>query len=175
MIKLKTIDPTVGQPIKTIYFSDEHGWCFRIAHFLGEKLILDELTEFSETKQIVSETLFNSNYDVIAYKNYLRDSSGKIVGFEEFEMLDGQLKRLNTVHLEVINKPERYIKQKWYNNLNEFVYSTESSTKFDLRYLKPNGELVKYDKLHDFLNVYKPMEFDEVRNKYLKNIIKENT
>lgn len=175
VIKLDVIEPSKGQPIKTIYFSDEQGWCFRVANFLGEKLVLDELKEFSDSKQIVSETLFNSNYEVVAYKSYLKDSAGKIIGFEEFEMVDGKLKKLNTVFLEVINKPERYLKQKWHNVQGEYVYSTELSPKSEIRYLKPNGEIVDYDELHDFLEIYKPKEFDQIGNEYLKKIIKGNT
>ncbi|MBJ8417483.1 hypothetical protein ACH8I4_15110 [Acinetobacter sp. ABJ_C3_5] len=175
MIKLDVIEPSKGQPIKTIYFSDEQGWCFRVANFLGEKLVLDELKEFSDSKQIVSETLFNSNYEVIAYKNYLKDSSGKIIGFEEFEVIGGKLKKLNTVHVEVIFKPERYLKQQWLNAQGEYVYSTESNSESEFRYLKPNGEVVDYDELNDFLEIYKPKEFGEIGKEYLERIIKENT
>lgn len=175
MIKLNINEPSYGQPIKTIYFSDEQGWCFRVANFLGEKLVLDELKEFSDSKQIVSETLFNSNYEVVAYKSYLRDSAGKIIGFEEFEMIDGKLTKLNTVQLEVINKPERYLQQKWHNAQGEYVYSIEYSPDSELKYLKPDGEIVNYDELHDFLEIYKPKEFGEIGNEYLKQIVKENT
>lgn len=175
MIKLNVVEPSKGQPIKTIYFEDEQGWCFRVAHFLGEKLILDELKEFSSTKQIVSETLFNSNYEVVAYKNYLKDSAGKIIGTEDYKIVNGQLQKLNSMLFEVINRDEHHIRQKWHNDQEEFIYSTESSEKFELRYVKPNGEIVDYDDLHDFLEVYKPVEFGEIRNDYLNQIVKENS
>ncbi|WP_151715851.1 hypothetical protein [Acinetobacter sp. TUM15071] len=175
MIKLDVFEPSKGQPIKTIYFSDQHGWCFRVASFLEEKLVLDELKEFSETKQIVSETLFNSNYEVIAYKNYLKDSAGKIIGTEDFEMIDGQLKKLNTIFFEIINEDDNYMKQIWHNNLSKLVYTFETSDKFDFRYVKPNGEVVDSDELHDFLQAYKPREFIEIGNEYLNRIVKENT
>ncbi|WP_332604836.1 hypothetical protein [Acinetobacter sp. ESBL14] len=175
MINLNIIEPSEGQPIKTIYFSDAQGWCFRVAHFLGEILVLDEIKEFSEVKQIVSETLFNANYQVIAYKNYLKDSTGKLIGSEDFEMVDGKLKKLNTLLFEVVNKDEHHIKQKWHNNRDEWVYSTESSEEFDFRYVKPNDEIVDNDELHDFLEIYKPKEFGEIRNEFLDQIVKENT
>ncbi|USA45199.1 hypothetical protein NDN11_10705 [Acinetobacter sp. C26M] len=175
MIKLEVIEPSKGQPIKTIYFSDEQGWCFRVANFLGEKLVLDELKEFSDSQQIASETLFNSYYEIIAYKNYLKDSSGKIIGAEDFEMIDGQLKKLNSIFFEIINEDNNYMKQKWHNNFGELVYTLETSDKFDFRYVKPNGEVVDYDELYDFLQAYKPREYIEIRNEYLKKIIKEKT
>lgn len=175
MIKLDIIEPSKGQPIKTIYFSDEQGWCFRVTNFLGEKLVLDELKEFSSTKQLVSETLFNSNYEVVAYKNYLKDLEGKIIGTEDYKIVNGQLQKLNSMLFEVINRDEHHIRQKWHNAQGEFVYSTESNERFELRYVKPNGEIVDYEKLHEFLEVYKPVEFGEIKNDYLSQIVKENS
>ncbi|MEQ1109439.1 hypothetical protein [Acinetobacter seifertii] len=175
MIKLDVTMPSKGQPIKTIHFTDQYGWCFRVSSFLEEKLVLDELKEFSEGKKIVSETLFNSNYEVIAYKNYFTDSSSKIFGTEDFEMIDGQLKKLNTIVYEVANEDEEYFNQKWYNDLDELVYTFETSEKFDFRFVKPDGEIVDDNELHDFFKTYKPVEFKDVRDKYLKKIIEENT
>ncbi|ESK54894.1 hypothetical protein [Acinetobacter tjernbergiae] len=90
-------------------------------------------------------------------------------------MVNGQLQKLNSILFEVIDEDENHIQQKWHNAHGEFIYSTESSDKFELRFVKPNGEIVDYDNLHEFLKVYKPVEFGEIRNDYLNQIVKENT
>lgn len=70
---------------------------------------------------------------------------------------------------------KKRIRQKWHNNLGEFIYFTELNGQLEFRYIKPNGEVVEEKEVHGFLEKYKPQEFDEVGKEYLNEIIKENT
>ena len=173
MIKLNIDESSEDQPIKTIYFSNEQGECFRVAHFLGEKLVLDEMTQFTNSKEIESETLFNECYEVLAYRKFIKNSDGKYYGTEDYARVDGQLKKLNSIFVEIISNEDHHTKHKWFNGLDEYVYSTEVGDHQEFRYVKPNGETIDYSELHDFLSVNKPLDFYDVKNKYLSQIVKE--
>lgn len=175
MIKLKVVEPSKGQPIKTIYFIDAMDYCFRIAYFLGGKLILDHVQEFNNSKQKTSETLYNEDYEVIAYQEYLKDADSKFYGTRDYEVINGHFKKLNTMLVEVVSEENKHIKQKWLNCFDEFVYFTEASNQQEFRYAKPNGEIVDFDSLPVFLSVNKPLEFYEIRDQYLNKIVIENS
>lgn len=175
MIKLNIVEPSKGQPIKTIYFIDAMDYCFRIAYFLGGKLVLDQVQEFNNSKQKTSETLYNEDYEVIAYQEYLMDANSKFYGTRDYEVINGHFKKLNTMLVEVVSKENKHIKQKWLNGFDECVYFTEASNQQEFRYVKPNGKIVDYDSLPVFLSVNKPLEFYEIRDQYLNKIIIENS
>ncbi|ENU60485.1 hypothetical protein [Acinetobacter guillouiae] len=175
MIKLNIVKPSKGQPVKTIYFIDEMEYCFRISHFIREKIVLDQVQEFNGSKQKTSETLYNEYYEVIAYQEYLMDANGKFYGTRDYEVINGQFKKLNTVLVEVVSKENKHTKHKWLNGSDECVYITEVSDQQEFRYVKPNGEVIDYDSLPEFLSVNKPLEFCEIRNQYLNQIVKENS
>lgn len=175
MIKVTFEEPSKDQPIKTIYFSNEKGICFRVAHFLDKKLVLDEMTEFENDKQIVSETLFNENYEVIAYRKFLKDSNNNYYGTEDYSVVNGHPKKLNSILLEYISQKEHHTKNKWFNSSGEYVYHTELGDQQEFRYVKPNGQIIDYDDLYDFLSTHKPLDFYEIRNQYLNQIVEENS
>ncbi|WP_151801725.1 hypothetical protein [Acinetobacter guillouiae] len=175
MIKLNVVEPSKGQPIKTIYFIDEMQYCFRITHFLRGKIVLDQVQEFNGSKKKTSETLYNEHYEVIAYQEYLMDVNGKFYGIRDYEVINGQFKKLNTMLVEVISKENKHTRQKWLNGYDECVYFTEASDQQEFRYVKPNGETIDYDSLPDFLSTNKPLEFYEIRDQYLNQIVKENS
>lgn len=174
MIKIDISMPSDGQPIKVIYFSDRQGYPFRTAYFLNEKLVLDEIIEFTEDKHTQSKTLFNESYEVIAYQEYLKNSDGIPHGTVDYKMINGKLQKLNSMLFEIISKESHHMKEKWFNGAREYIYSVERSDDIPLRYIKPNGQVVNYDTLHEFLSTNKPLDFFEIRNQYLKQIIDEN-
>lgn len=173
MIKLRIDEPSRGQPIKTIRFLDEQDYCFRIVYFLGEKIVLDELTEYTNSKQVANETLFNGQYEVLAYRNYLRDSKEKLLGAEDYRIVNGKPEKLNSILGEVVSEHSAELKRlKFFNPQNELAYYMESEEGFT-KHFKPNG--VEFDEEMFKSPIGGVVELFHITHEYLRNFVKENT
>ncbi|ENU24190.1 hypothetical protein F993_01506 [Acinetobacter proteolyticus] len=175
MIKLNVIEPSFGQPIKTIYFIDEQDYCFRVGYLLDDELVLDEVQEFNKSKQKINETLFDGSYNVLAYINYLRDSADTYIGKDEYQVIGGHHVKICSMRFSENLSGSEGLRQNWFNASGELVYYSEPDID-GLKIYKSNGEEYKYEEqLHIFFSEVKLKGYSDVLNEHLKRIIKENT
>ncbi|WP_312103429.1 hypothetical protein [Acinetobacter venetianus] len=121
MIKLEISKHKDGR--KTIYYRDEDYIAFRVAYFdCHGKLIEEELSEFTKKKQVLTTVRYDGDSQtVLGYREYKFNDNHEQIGFADYKLIDGQLKKVCSAVFEWVEFGQKS-KTSWYDGDDEFLY-----------------------------------------------------
>lgn len=123
MINVEVFEPDDNNPNRTIYYRDSDDIVFRIANFDKDgNLLTDLLTEFNQSKQALSDVIYSSDSKtVLSYREYQYNNIGEGIGFSDYKIKEGVLKKLCSTERIIIEKGKK-VRINWYNAEHKFVF-----------------------------------------------------
>lgn len=161
MISVKVSEATEDYPIKRIFFEDSLGINFKTTYIDKQgKFIYEEILEIDHLKKSFTNHVFvGENYELIAYRQNLRDEVNNTARTFDYIIVDGEFKVMSSSLRENQDNPLRS-KTSFFDMNGELIYYNLSNyqeyTSKD--YDKNHNEIISTgDFIWKYCDVYKTL------------------
>ena len=184
MIEVTIIEGTNDYPFKIVSFRNTKGWIIRESFYNpSNQLIIEEMVEFDDKNKISRQVLFiTTDYKIIAYRNLYQagesERSDKRLGFTDYELVNGEFKKISWMIYEPASKEKTFSKSLYYNQNDELLYYyINDDATLTTKYFDVNNQILDdfysfYKENFDSLETYETIKKDllqQAQDKYYDN------